>query len=121
AEMTDSAFFTEARPAAARVHVEYPVTREGLVTAFRKALNWNRPFTDRPGDAQMAGVSAVSGFGGDQIGTLLRPIATPLVMSGFEPEVADLVGSAFRDQGFVPTGSAAAGRFGEKPFEGPLN
>src|SRR5262245_52247464 len=120
AEMTDSAFFSDTRPSAARVQIDYPLTRENLVTAFRKALNWNRPFAERPGDAQFNGVSAVAGFGGDQIASLLRPIATPLAMSGFEPEVADLVGSAFRDQGFVPTGSAAAGRFGEKPFEGPL-
>src|ERR1044072_5877746 len=48
AEMTDSARFADARPAAARVRLEYPVTRESLTTAFRRALNWNRPFADRP-------------------------------------------------------------------------
>ena len=119
-EMTDSASFASARPVAARVRVEYPLTRENLVTAFRKALNWNRPFADRPGDAQLTGVSAVDGFGGAQLGTLLRPIATPLVMSGFEPEVADLLGGAFRDQGFVPSGAAGSAHAGEMPFEGPL-
>ena len=31
-------------------------------------------------------------------------------MSGFEPDVADMLGSAFRDQGFVPTGGGAAAR-----------
>ena len=36
-----------------RIHVEYPLTREALVAAFRKALNWNRPFADRPGDARL--------------------------------------------------------------------
>jgi len=121
AEMTESTTFSDARPAAARVHVEFPLTREGLTTAFRKALNWNRPFADRPGDAQFTGVSAIGGLGGDQVGTLLRPIATPLVMSGFEPDVADLFGNAFREQGFVPSGGAAAGfSHGEKPFDGPL-
>src|SRR6185436_14664985 len=56
-----------------------------------------------------------------QLGTLLRPIATPLVMSGFEPELADMLGSAFREQGFIPTGGTAGGfHAGEKPFEGPL-
>src|SRR5438105_9857257 len=44
AEMTDAASFTDVRPAGARVQVEFPVTRENLVAAFRKALNWNRPF-----------------------------------------------------------------------------
>ena len=42
-------------------------------------------------------------------------------MSGFEPEVGELFGSAFRGQGFVPTGGSAAGlRAGEMPFDGPL-
>ena len=44
--------------------------------------------------------------------TMLRPIATPLVMSGFEPDVADMLGAAFRDQGFVPMG-------GRRPARGP--
>jgi len=124
AEMTDATAFSDVRPIGARVHIDYPLTRESLTAAFRKALNWNRPFADRPGDTQMTGVSAVnslSGFGGGQLGALLRPIATPLVMSGFEPEYADLLGSAFSDQGFLPTGGGAGGaRAGEMAFDGPL-
>src|SRR5437660_11627940 len=121
AEMTDAASFNDSRPTAARVHVDFPPTRETLVSAFRKALAWNRPFADRPGDTQLVGASGVAGVGGDQLGALLRPIATPLVMSGFEPELADMLGNAFRDQGFVPMGSAATGpRAGEMPYEGPL-
>ena len=42
-------------------------------------------------------------------------------MSGFEPELADMLGAAFRDQGFMPTGGGAAGGgAGEMPFDGPL-
>jgi len=120
AEMTDSTTFSDARAPGAKVKVDYPLTREGLTAAFRRALNWNRPFADRPGDAQMNG-SPVAGLAGEQIGTLLRPIATPLVMSGFEPEVADVFTGAFREQGFIPTGGSAAGfKNGEAPFEGPL-
>src|SRR5262249_2200985 len=85
-EMTDSASFSDVRPSAARVHLEYPVTRESLVAAFRKALNWNRPFADRPGDVRLNGANAVADLGAGQLGTLLRPIATPLAMSGFEPD-----------------------------------
>src|SRR6266446_3343489 len=40
-EMTVSASFAETRPPGARVHVEFPLTRENLTAAFRKALNWN--------------------------------------------------------------------------------
>ena len=44
AEMTDSASFNSTRQAAARVQIEFPLTRDSLTAAFRKALNWNRPF-----------------------------------------------------------------------------
>ncbi|MFI5178810.1 MAG: SpoIVB peptidase S55 domain-containing protein [Vicinamibacterales bacterium] len=123
AEMTESASFAEARPAAARVRLEYPVNRDSLTAAFRRALNWNRPFADRSDDVQLGGASllgGLAGLGGGQLATLLRPIATPLVMSGFEPEMADMLGGAFRDQGFVPSGGAGGFHGGEKPFDGPL-
>src|SRR5207244_4896455 len=66
-------------------------------------------------------VSATAGLAGEPDGTLLSPIAAPLVMSGFEPDVADVFTGAFREQGFIPTGGSAAGfKNGEAPFEGPL-
>ena len=121
AEMTDSTNFSDVRPPGARVKVEFPLTREGLSAAFRKALSWNRPFAERPNDTALNGISSVAGVSGSQLGLLLRPIATPLVMSGFEPDLADMFGGAFREQGFVPTGGSVAGlREGEKPYEGPL-
>src|SRR5438045_1028428 len=120
-EMTDAASLNASRPPGARVHIEFPLTRENLTAAFRKALNWNRPFADRPADAQAAGLTAIAGLPAGQLATLLRPIATPLAMSGFEPEVGDLLGSAFQDQGFVPSGGGAGGfHAGEMPYEGPL-
>src|SRR5438309_2101962 len=74
AEMTDAASFNDARPLSAKVHIDFPLTRDNLVGAFRKALNWNRPFVDRAEDAHLVGAGAVSGITGDQLGTLLRPI-----------------------------------------------
>src|SRR5712692_195282 len=64
AEMTDATAFNDVRPAAAKVHVEFPLTRENLDAAFRRALNWNRPFADRPGDAALVGTGAISGVSG---------------------------------------------------------
>ena len=121
-EMTrEAAPGAAARPAAARLRVELPLTPETMLAAFRRALNWNRPFADRPQDAQLVGVSSVPGLGGREVGTMLRPISTPLVMSGFEPDLADLFGAAFREQGFLPMGGGGAGaRPGEMPFEGDL-
>src|SRR5690349_16994874 len=88
-EMTAEAAFTAPRPAAARAHLDFPLTHENLVAAFRKALNWNRPFAERASDAQLVGVGALAGLQGGELGTMLRPIATPLVMSGFDPTVSD--------------------------------
>jgi hypothetical protein len=120
-EMTDATGLGAVRPRAARIQLDLPLTRENLTTAFRRALNWNRPFADRANDARFAGTSSLAGVADDQLGTLLRPIATPLIISGFDPDLADLLGSAFRDQGFVPTGGSARGSAaGEMPFEGPL-
>jgi hypothetical protein len=123
AEMTDAAALNDVRPPGARVKVEFPLTRQGLTAAFRKALNWNRPFADRAEDTRGLGVTAVDGLGAGQLGTLMRPIATPLAMSGFEPDIADLFGAAMREQGFLPSGGAVApgtAARGELPFEGPL-
>ena len=119
AEMTDATASNTPRPPGARVQVEFPITPDNLVASFRKALNWNRPFAERTSDTQLRGVSNISGLG-SEIGTMLRPIATPLVMSGFDANLGDGLMSAFRDSGFLPMGAAAAGRFGMTDFEGPL-
>ena len=111
-EMTDATALGAPRPRAARIQLELPLTRENLTTAFRRALLWNRPFADRSADTRYVGASSPIPVAADQLGTLLRPIATPLVISGFEPDLADLLGSAFRDQGFVPTGGGLRGAGG---------
>ena len=52
---------------------------------------------------------------------MLRPISTPLLMGGFEPETVDLLAGAFRDAGFTPGGHRRlpAGGAAEAPT-GPL-
>ena len=92
AEMIDAATLDTPRAPMQRARLEIPVTRESLSAAMSASLAWTRPFADRPGDVQIFG-SGVSG----QVATLLRPIATPLSMGGFDPQVSDLLGSAFRD------------------------
>ncbi|MGE3956084.1 MAG: SpoIVB peptidase S55 domain-containing protein [Vicinamibacterales bacterium] len=119
AEMTDATALSAARPAGARVQVEFPIQSDSLLSAFRKALNWNRPFAERAGDTQLIGVSSVSGMGAE-IGTMLRPIATPLVATGFDPAVSDVLASTFRSSGFVPVAGGAAARPGMAEFDGPL-
>src|SRR5688572_20855467 len=60
AEMTDSTTLAGGvRPPGAKIQIDLPLTRENLTAALRKALNWNRPFTDGPRDAELQGASAV--------------------------------------------------------------
>lgn len=119
-EMTELAAIDTPRPAAARLQVDLPITPASLATAFRRALGWQRAFAERPDDARLFGATAVSGLGPGELGTFMRPIATPLVMGGFEPELAETLGAVFRDHGFIPVGSTAGTRPGEMPFDGPL-
>jgi hypothetical protein len=104
-EMIDAATFTTPRRPAARVELLVPITPEGLRASLREAFSWARPFADTPSDVQVLGGSGVQ----TGLGTLLRPIATPLTLGGFDAGVIDPIASAFRDQGFVPilAGSAA--------------
>ena len=105
AEMIDAATLDTPRPQmGTRARLEMPVTRDSVAAAMRASMSWARPFADRPGDVQV--------FGGDggsaQVATLLRPIATPLSLGGFSPDVAELLGASFRDHGFLPVAGAAA-------------
>jgi hypothetical protein len=97
-EMTEDATLPGPRRQAARVDLQMPLTQESLRASLRQAFSWIRPFADSPSDVQVFGDSSVNAG----IGTLLRPIATPLSFGGFDPSVIDPVASAFRDQGFVP-------------------
>jgi len=97
-EMTEAATFAGPRRQAARVELQVPLTPEGLATSLRQAFSWMRPFADSPADVQVFGDAGLN----PGIGTLLRPIATPLTLGGFDAGVIDPVASAFRDQGFVP-------------------
>jgi hypothetical protein len=102
-EMTEDATLPGPRRQAARVDLQMPLTQESLRASLRQAFSWIRPFADSVSDVQVFGDSSVSAG----IGTLLRPIATPLSFGGFDPSVIDPVVAAFRDQGFVPILAAA--------------
>ena len=97
-EMTEAATFAGPRRQTARVELQVPLTPERLTASVRQAFSWMRPFADSPADIQVFGDAGLNAG----IGTLLRPIATPLSLGGFDANVIDPVASAFRDQGFVP-------------------
>ena len=97
-EMTDAATFTGPRRQAARVELQMPLTPDNLRASLRQAFSWMRPFADGPADVRVLGDAALNAG----IGAMLRPIATPLSLGGFEADVIDPIAAAFRDQGFAP-------------------
>ncbi|HEX5475404.1 MAG TPA: SpoIVB peptidase S55 domain-containing protein [Vicinamibacterales bacterium] len=106
AEMIDATAGSQARTVPTQGRIDLPVTRETLASAIRTAYARIAPFADRPADIQSIGMPAGAGA---QIGAMLRPIATPLVMTGLDASTADWVASTFRDAGFAPVLSGAAG------------
>jgi hypothetical protein len=117
-EMVEAATFAAPRRAAAPIELQVPITADGLRASLQQAFIWARPFADTPADVQVLGGTGVQAG----LGTLLRPIATPLTLGGFEAGVIDPLASAFRDQGFVPilAGSAAAQANGNSGAPRPL-
>jgi hypothetical protein len=105
------------RAAAPRARLALPVTREGLAAALSAAYATLAPFSQRPADVQAIGLSASTG---GQLGAMMRPIATPLLMSGFEASTVDLIAGPFREAGFVPLVTGASTPDREATSDAPL-
>ncbi len=105
-EMTDATAMPPRRPAA-QARIDLPLTRDSLTAALKASFARLEPFASRPADVRVFGMPEAAGA---QIGAMLRPISTPLILSGFEPSSLDLVSGAFGAAGFTPVvGGAAAG------------
>ena len=114
-EMKDAT--ATSRPRTVRqARVDLPVTRQSLTEALTAAYAQLAPFASRTADVQSIGLPTAAGA---QLGAMMRPIATPLLMAGFEPDVADVIGGGFRDSGFSPVITGGSGAGGEAPT-GPL-
>jgi hypothetical protein len=99
AEMTDAATLpAPPRAQRARLDPSLPLTPEGFRESLRQAFSAFRPFAASAADVQVLGDRSLDAG----IGTLLRPIATPLTLGGFDASVIDPVMSVLRDQGFAP-------------------
>jgi len=97
-EMLEAATLPTPRRQAARVELTMPLSQDSLRAALSQAFAWAKPFADSPSDVQLLGGATINAG----IGTLLRPIATPITLGGFDTSVADPVIGAFRDRGFLP-------------------
>ena len=102
AEMIADATLTTPRRQLARIDVPTTLTPESLQTSLQQAFSWTRPFAQSSADVQVLGNLNAG------ISTLLRPIATPLTLGGFDPSVIGSVTSVFHQQGFLPMLAGAA-------------
>ena len=80
--------------------LQVPVTQDSLRALVHDAFRRVQPFADQPSDIRAFGLNPVEA---GRLGTLLRPIATPVALSGFVSEIRDLWASAFNGGGFVTT------------------
>jgi SpoIVB peptidase S55 len=105
-EMIEATADNTRKAGTAQARIELPITPERLAAALRTTYARMAGFADRPADVQSIGLPAATGA---QMGAMLRPIATPLLMSGMDNATADLVSSMFRDAGFAPMVSGGFG------------
>lgn len=105
AEMVDAT----AMPATSRitrpVAITLPASPRELMDIWSRDLNRARPFVDDPSQALvLSGASTELG----RMSAMLRPIAVPMVASGFDATVIDPLSPTFAAAGFVPMSSAQA-------------
>ena len=95
---TDAAITVTGRRNRRRIRI--PVAEQDLATVVREAFGPARAFAQQPTDVRAFGLpSSEAG----QLATLLQPIATPLVLNGFAPELQSLWVSMFRAGGLSTT------------------
>lgn len=87
------------------VALQLPVTQDSLRDLVRQAFRRVQPFAAQPSKVQAVGLNPTEA---GRLGTLLRPIATPLALSGFVSELHDLWESEFNGRGFVTTVGGSA-------------
>ena len=103
AEMVDAATLPAPRPRTARLDMPAALTPDALYASIRQSFAAVRPFAESPADVRVTGASGINAG----LGPLLRPIATPVTLSGFSSTGSGLLGSLFRDLGFLPVAAGA--------------
>lgn len=98
------------------VPLALPLASDSLTTLLPDRLARPGPFALRPGDVHATGLSAADG---GALGLQLRPIATPIVMTGFTEAAMDHIAPLFRSAGMVPVVGGALSAAQSLP-DGPL-
>jgi hypothetical protein len=104
AEMIEAATLPTPRRQIARAEIPALRTPEAVIASIRQGFASVRPFAESPNDVRVSAAASVDAG----LGTLLKPIATPLTVGGFSAGARDLLGTLFRDSGFVPVVAGGA-------------
>ena len=107
AEMTDAASLAPLVPGARPVAMNFPPTPQELVSIWSRDLGQMQPFVREASQASLIG--QVDATLSPQLGSLLKPIAVPLVSAGFASDVLAPLTSALTTRGFLPVSAGAAG------------
>ena len=102
-EMTDATALGPSAPGTRPIALTWPPTPQELLNIWSRDLGRTRPFAEDPSQALLTADSSVS----PGIAAMLRPIAVPLVMSGFSPDVVTPLASTFNDRGYVPLSASS--------------
>ncbi len=86
-----------------------PATRDDILALIGRALPRLQPFAMRVEDVRRAGADLGAGVD-PALGVQLRPIETPLVLSGFGDEGRTEIDRVFQPWGFVAVDGASASR-----------
>ena len=107
-EMVDATATPQSRPATAQARLTLPVTQASLEATLQRVFARTTAFAGSPFDVRFTGRTTDT-WSGPEMATMLRPIATPLVMSGFAGDTAASLADAFTRSGFQPVAGAGAG------------
>ena len=102
-EMTDATALAASAPGTRPIAMSWPPSPQELLAIWSRDLGRTRPFADDASRTLLTADSSVS----PAMAALLRPIAMPLVMSGFASDVVTSLTSTLSDRGFVPLSASS--------------
>ena len=117
AEMVDATMMGGSTRSTRPISIALPASPRELLDIWSRDLGRARPFVDEPSQALV-----VSGAATDltRVSAMLRPIAVPMIASGFDAAVIDPLAPTLTAAGFVPMSSSPVddARGDARPVEG---
>jgi hypothetical protein len=105
AEMLDATMMSAPSRVTRPVSIDFPASPRELIEMWARDLGRAQPFVSDPSQALI-----VSGASADltRVSAMLRPIAVPMIASGFDASVIDPLSPSLAAAGFVPMSSSTS-------------